>query len=184
MYHCLSCSRCHKEVYQRHDRTRDAIIDFIGSNVSGAVIEYERMIYSADDADTHQRADFTLQLPNSERMIIDVMITNTGAPTYHALQPESMLNRAEQYKDRTYRDTIQDPENLIPFIMLTTGNIGNRASNWMDTIGAQSQLGKDLFKTYLLRRLSVALANSLYASITAFGSLILPPRLNMGARRE
>ncbi len=41
---------------------------------------------------THQRADFRLQLPKSERMItIDVMITNPGAPTYHVLQPESVI---------------------------------------------------------------------------------------------
>ncbi len=181
LYHCFSCSGCHHMVYHRHDKTRDAVIDFIDTQITGAVVEYERMIYRADNPQFHHRSDFTLKLPDSERMIVDVRVTNPGAPSYQASKPDAILSRAEKDKDQQYKETLDNTSNLVPLIMLRTGNIGKRGLAWIDTVGAQSKLGRDLFKTYLLRRLSITLANSLHLAITDFQRTYLPgPRPNMG----
>jgi hypothetical protein len=81
-------------------------------------------------------------------MVVHV-ICNVGCAAYKSGRPELLLETAEKYMGLN----AEDPNRLIPFIMLTSGNIGHRG---------MSNLGPALFTTYLKRRLSMALAKSLY----------------------
>jgi hypothetical protein len=177
-FHCFSCKACHKYTIVRHNRVRDALISFLESNITGAVTEYERMIYNPQDNDRHRRADFTLSIPNQPKTIIDVRISNTGSVSRLAIKPERVLLNGEEAKESLYLKTLgralENPKLFIPFVMLTTGNIGKRGLEWIDEIGRRSKLGAEKFKTYLQRRLSITIANSLYSTANHFQKRFAP----------
>ncbi len=110
-------------------------------------------------------------VPDNVEMVVDVKVCNVGCAAYQSVRPEALLDTAEADKIEKYTDSMgfnEDPNRLIPFIMLTSGNIGPTGLSWLDKLAGMSNLGSDLFITYLKRRLSVALAKSLYEAAADF----------------
>jgi hypothetical protein len=164
LYHCFSCSHLQERTIARHDVIVRELSTFLADTIEGALVTREQNVYHATDPRRHQRADLVVIIPDSVEMVVDVKVCNVGCAAYQSVRPEALLDSAEADKIEKYTDSMglnaEDPNRFIPFIMLTSGNI--------DKLAGISNLGSDLFITYLRRRLSVALAKSLYEAAADF----------------
>ncbi len=62
---------------------------------------------------------------------------------------------------------------FVPFVILTTSNLGGRATDWIDSLARVSSLPAQVFKTFLARQLSVSLATSLHLAAEDFQRRVL-----------
>ena len=109
-------------------------------------------MYHATDPRRHHRADLFVVVPDSVEMVVDVKVCYVGCAAYQSVRPEALLDTAEADKIEKYTDSMglnaEDPNRFIPFIMLTSGNIGPRGLSWLDKLAGMSNLESGLFITY------------------------------------
>ena len=77
------------------------------------------------------RSDFNVGLPQHPEVIVDVRISNTSAPSYLHDTPDTVLAAGQNEKIQKYHlpmgDRVYNTHYFVPFIVLTTGNIGPKA---------------------------------------------------------
>jgi hypothetical protein len=172
MYHCFSCSNQHEHTVARHDSIVRELSSFLADTVDGIVVVREQNVYHPTDRSRHQRADLVVTPLVGSEMVVDVRVCNVGCASHQSTRPESLLEMEEEAKIQKYSDSMgrnaDDPNRFIPFIVLTSGNIGPRGTSWIEKLAGMSKLSPEVFSTYLKRRISVALAKALYQTACDF----------------
>jgi hypothetical protein len=174
-YHCFSCGQ-NGEIIDRHNTIQETLTRFITSHIPGAYIRKNVLLASTGRA---LRSDFNVTLPGQHEVVIDVRVSNTGAPSYQGDSPDTILGAGEAQKIHKYSASMRDrafsTHYFVPFIVLTTGNIGTKASDWIDRLAQVSTLQPDVFKTFLARHISISLAFSLHKAALLFQRQVLSP---------
>jgi hypothetical protein len=128
----MDCDKLRGIVKKRHDATRDALIRLIKRVAPLAVVRAEPTV------EGHmERPDILIHLPGSTKYI-DVSFVNPSAPSELATRRTYVeVDAANKYREHTKVTKYQQwTQEVIPFVLETTGRFGPRAKQFFDQVTA------------------------------------------------
>jgi hypothetical protein len=130
--HCFDCDKSKGLVKARHDVIRDVIIHMVKKAHPRAVVRAEPTVEGQT-----QRPDILIHLPGSTKYL-DVSFVNPASPTeitarHTDLETDAANKYREEKKGEKYQNWTQE---VIPFVLETTGRLGPSAKKFFETITA------------------------------------------------
>jgi hypothetical protein len=113
--------------------------------------------------------------------ILDVIVTDTDAPTYQMKDPHKVLEAASCLKKKTYlQPCLNHIHHFTPFIVSVDGLIGKEAKTFLKVLAARTatKAGKTYSNVmgYTRARLSISIVRA--AHVCLIGSRVLTLQMN------